>query len=117
MAPTNPRVSFGLPVYNGERYLEEAIESILAQTFEDFELVISDNASTDGTEEICRRYADKDDRIRYSRNTTNIGGMNNGNRTFRLARAASTSASPPMTTAVRPRWWSGASRRSTSIRR
>jgi glycosyltransferase involved in cell wall biosynthesis len=84
MAP--PRVSIGLPVYNGERFLELAIDSILAQTFADFELIISDNASTDRTAEICSKYARVDSRIRYSRNATNIGGANNANLTFRLSR-------------------------------
>ncbi len=82
----NPKVSIGLPVYNGEKYLEEAIESILAQTFEDFELIISDNASTDRTQEICQKYAATDKRIRYSRNQTNIGGANNTNLTFKMSR-------------------------------
>ncbi|MEZ4867877.1 MAG: glycosyltransferase [Caldilineaceae bacterium] len=86
MEPTKPKVSIGLAVYNGEDYLVEAIESILQQTFTDFELIISDNASTDRTAEICRRYADQDPRIRYHRNATNIGGANNENQTFRLAR-------------------------------
>lgn len=81
-----PKVSIGLAVYNGENYLAEAIESILAQTFTDFELIISDNASTDRTGEICQRYAACDARIRYQRNATNIGGANNENLTFRLAR-------------------------------
>lgn len=77
-----PRVSIGLAVYNGENYLAEAIESILAQTFEDFELVIGDNDSTDGTEEICRSYAEGDDRIRYLRHARNIGGHPNFNSLF-----------------------------------
>lgn len=81
-----PQVSIGLAVYNGERYLAQAIDSILAQTFTDFELILSDNASTDRTEQICREYASKDSRIRYYRNATNIGGANNENQTFRLAR-------------------------------
>ena len=51
------RVAIGLPVYNGEEFLAAAVDSILAQTFADFELFISDNASTDRTEEICRRFA------------------------------------------------------------
>jgi len=51
-----PRVSIGMPVYNGERFLQEALDSVLAQTFEDFEVIISDNASTDATEGICRAY-------------------------------------------------------------
>jgi glycosyltransferase involved in cell wall biosynthesis len=80
-----PRVSVGLAVYNGEKYLAQAIDSILAQSFTDIELVISDNASTDRTEEICGRYLAKDPRIRYFRNETNIGGANNENRTFLLS--------------------------------
>jgi glycosyltransferase involved in cell wall biosynthesis len=86
MIQNNPRVSIGLAVFNGSRYLRQAIDSILAQTFADFELIISDNASTDETEEICRRYVAKDQRIRYYRNSTNIGGANNENRTFLLSR-------------------------------
>lgn len=82
-----PRLSVGLAVYNGEAFLAKSIDSILGQTFGDFELIISDNASTDGTEEMCRQYAAKDSRIRYSRNAENIGGANNENLTFRLARA------------------------------
>jgi glycosyltransferase involved in cell wall biosynthesis len=63
-----PKVSIGLAVYNGEQYLDEAISSILSQTFEDFELVICDNASVDSTAEICARFAASDERIRYYRN-------------------------------------------------
>ena len=81
-----PKVSIGLAVYNGERYLREAIDSILAQTYTDFELIISDNASIDGTAQICQEYASQDPRIRYHRNPTNIGGANNENLTFRMAR-------------------------------
>lgn len=81
-----PKVSIGLAVYNGSEYLREALDSILAQTFTDFELIISDNASTDTTESICREYAARDSRIRYFRNARNIGGANNENLTFRLAR-------------------------------
>ncbi len=72
-----PTVSVGLPVFNGENYLAEAVESILGQTFEDFELIICDNASTDRTEEIARRFAALDNRVRYHRNATNIGGARN----------------------------------------
>ncbi len=81
-----PKVSIGFAVYNGEPYLAEALESILTQTFTDFELIISDNASTDHTAELCKQYAAQDARIRYYRNVTNIGGANNENLTFRLAR-------------------------------
>ena len=69
-----PRVSIGLPIYNGERrFMSEAIESVLAQTFTDFELIICDNASTDRTPEICQQYARRDKRIKYYRNEKNIG--------------------------------------------
>ena len=80
-----PRVSIGLPVYNGERFVGEAIESVLAQTFADFELVISDNASTDGTEAICRGFAARDRRVRYVRAAQNQGAAWNFNRTFELS--------------------------------
>jgi glycosyltransferase involved in cell wall biosynthesis len=80
-----PRISVGMPVYNGSKYVVEAIESVLAQTFGDFELVISDNASTDATEDICRDFAARDARIRYVRNRQNRGAAWNFNRTFELA--------------------------------
>lgn len=83
--PRAPRVSIGLPVFNGEEFLSYAIGSILAQTYTDFELIISDNASTDGTEAICREYAASDRRIRYYRNDRNLGAAVNFNRTFELA--------------------------------
>ena len=86
MKARNPRVSIGLPVFNGERYLAGALNCLLQQDYEDFELIISDNASTDATESICREYAAKDPRIRYYRNATNIGASPNYNRVFRLAR-------------------------------
>jgi glycosyltransferase involved in cell wall biosynthesis len=68
-----PRVSIGLPVYNGERWLAESVDSLSAHTFTDIELIICDNATTDGTEAICRRYSEQDSRMRYSRNAENIG--------------------------------------------
>ncbi len=80
-----PRVSIGLPVYNGERYLTEALDSILSQTYTDFELVISDNASTDGTDGICREYASRDGRIGYHRSDINRGAAWNYNRVFELS--------------------------------
>jgi glycosyltransferase involved in cell wall biosynthesis len=86
MEQSKPRVSIGLAVYNGDIYLEQSISSILAQTYQGFELIISDNASTDQTEAICRKFAAQDARIRYSRNASNIGGANNHNRTIALAR-------------------------------
>jgi glycosyltransferase involved in cell wall biosynthesis len=83
-----PKVSVGMPVYNGERYLKEALDSILAQSFDNFELVISDNASTDSTEEICRTYVHKDERIRYFRMRENYGVIDNFNNVFRLSTGA-----------------------------
>ena len=80
-----PHVSVGLAVYNGENFIKEAIDSILTQTFEDFELIISDNASTDKTQEICLDYAAKDQRIRYYRNDRNLGAAWNQNRVFELS--------------------------------
>jgi len=76
MAPT---LSIGMPVFNGARYLQEAIESLLTQTFVDFELIISDNASTDPTREICLENARRDSRIRYVRQSHNVGGPRNWN--------------------------------------
>jgi len=72
-----PTVSIGMPVYNGEPFIRDALDSLLGQTFIDFELIISDNASTDNTEKICREYASKDERIRYIRQTENRGASAN----------------------------------------
>lgn len=85
-ASPSPRVSIGLPVYNGARYLEETLNSLLSQTYTDLELVISDNGSTDDTEAICRAYATRDPRIRYERHNQNRGAAWNYNRVFELAR-------------------------------
>ena len=82
---TRPLVSIGLFLYNGDRFLEAAIESILNQTFKDFELIISDNCSTDRSDEICRRYAAQDSRIRYYRNERNMGAGWNIRRVYELA--------------------------------
>lgn len=81
-----PRVSIGLPVYNGENFLKEAIESHLAQSYDNFELFLSDNASTDGTRDICEFYAKQDKRIKYYRNETNIGGFANFSRLVDFAK-------------------------------
>jgi hypothetical protein len=81
-----PRVSIGVPVYNGEKYLASALDSILAQSFTDFEVIISDNASTDRTEQICREYAARDNRIRYVRQPQNRGMTWNFSHTVELAR-------------------------------
>jgi glycosyltransferase involved in cell wall biosynthesis len=83
----SPRLSIGLPVYNGERYLAEAFDCFLAQSFQDFEIIICDNASTDRTAEICRSYAQRDPRIRYYRNEKNLGAIPNFNRVFELSRS------------------------------
>lgn len=72
-ASSAPTVSVGVPVYNGELYLPSALDTLLAQTYEDFEILISDNASTDGTEEICRAAVARDRRVRYVRNDVNLG--------------------------------------------
>jgi glycosyltransferase involved in cell wall biosynthesis len=80
-----PRISIALPVYNGERYLAQAIGSILDQTYRDFELIISDNASTDATEEICRSFEAQDGRVRYIRQPRNIGASPNFNICYALA--------------------------------
>lgn len=76
---SSPVVSVGVPVYNGERYLRRALDSILGQSLSDLELIISDNASSDGTEGICRGYAGRNSRVRYIRQAHNIGAPRNWN--------------------------------------
>lgn len=83
---TSPRLSVGVPVYNGERYLARTLESLLRQTFTDFELIICDNGSTDRSESICREFAARDSRIHYHRADTNQGVVRNFNRCVELAR-------------------------------
>lgn len=80
-------VSVGMPVFNLERTVARAIESVLAQTYGNFELLVSDNASTDGTEAICRRYAARDARIRYTRHPVAITGFENFRFVLDTARA------------------------------
>ncbi|MEO0376411.1 MAG: glycosyltransferase family 2 protein [Cyanobacteria bacterium P01_A01_bin.17] len=82
-----PKVSIGLPVYNGENFLGDAIASLLSQTFTDFELLISDNASTDSTEEICRSFVAQDSRVKYRRNSENLGAAPNYTQVFEWASA------------------------------
>ena len=77
MNKLNPIVSIGMPVFNGGNYIAHAIEALLSQKFENFELIISDNASFDATGEICQTYADIDKRIRYIRQDKNIGALKN----------------------------------------
>lgn len=81
----NPRVALGLPVYNGANFLRQSLEAIRAQTFTDFELVISDNASTDTTERICKELADVDPRVTYIRQPVNLGAAPNYNAVFHAA--------------------------------
>lgn len=81
---TNPTLTIGLPVRNGEVYLAQALESLLGQSFGDFRVVVSDNCSTDGTADICRALAARDRRILYSRTAANIGAGPNFNRVFSL---------------------------------
>jgi glycosyltransferase involved in cell wall biosynthesis len=79
-----PKVSIAVPTYNCAPYIAQSLESLLGQTYGDFELVISDNASTDGTEDICRKYAALDRRVRYVRRVENIGGPGNFRYVFSL---------------------------------
>jgi glycosyltransferase involved in cell wall biosynthesis len=80
-----PLVSIGMPIYNEERFVAQSLDSLLAQDYDNFELIISDNASSDGTSAICERYAARDVRIRYFRNHKNIGMIANFNRVFQLS--------------------------------
>jgi glycosyltransferase involved in cell wall biosynthesis len=86
MTQPRPRVSIGLPIYNAERFLAECLDSFLAQTFSDFELIVSDNGSTDLTPQICREYAARDGRVRTFRSEENRGVAWNFNRVFQLSR-------------------------------
>jgi glycosyltransferase involved in cell wall biosynthesis len=83
--PTTPKVSIGLPVYNGAKYLRLALDSLRNQDYPNLDLLISDNASTDGSADICSEYAQNDPRIRFFRNERNIGAAKNFNRVFKLA--------------------------------
>jgi glycosyltransferase involved in cell wall biosynthesis len=82
----SPKVSVGLAVYNGENFLAQAIESVLNQTLPDLELIVTDNASTDRTSEICKTYAALDSRVIYHRNATNIGAVRNETLAFSMCR-------------------------------
>jgi glycosyltransferase involved in cell wall biosynthesis len=85
--PRHPKLSIGLPVFNGEQYLLESLDSILGQSFRDFELFVSDNASTDATEEIARSVAARDPRVTYHRNARNVGAAANFTAVSRQASA------------------------------
>jgi glycosyltransferase involved in cell wall biosynthesis len=85
--PRSPRLTIGLPVYNGERYLPQSLSCLLSQTFGDFELILCDNASCDGTKDICLDFVARDSRLRYVRNERNLGAIPNFNRAFELGSA------------------------------
>jgi Glycosyltransferases involved in cell wall biogenesis len=85
MKNRKPLVSIGLPTYNGERFIRQSLDSLIEQDYENFELIISDNASTDKTPEICKEYVSKDPRIKYYRNERNLGAMANFKRVFELS--------------------------------
>lgn len=77
---STPRVSIGMPVFNGAATIEESVAALLAQTFGDFELIVSDNASTDDTRDVVEALAARDGRVRYVRQPTNLGA--NGNYSY-----------------------------------
>jgi glycosyltransferase involved in cell wall biosynthesis len=79
------KITLGLPVYNGENFLQKTLDSILKQTFKEFKIIICDNCSTDKTEEICRHYSQIDDRVEYHRNDSNLGAAGNFNKVFNLS--------------------------------
>jgi len=80
-----PFVSIGMPVYNGERYITQALDSLLSQDYDNFELIISDNASSDSSPDICLEYKNKDDRIKFYRNDKNIAAKDNFRRVLELS--------------------------------
>jgi glycosyltransferase involved in cell wall biosynthesis len=82
-----PNLSIGVPVFNGEQFLQELLDNLLEQTFRDFEILICDNASSDRTPQICRDYERRDSRIHYIRNERNLGAVANFNRVFELSTA------------------------------
>ena len=79
-------LSIGLPVHNGEKFLKTALESILRQSFDDFEVIVCDNNSIDKTQSICEEFVKRDERIKYHRNQYNIGAASNYNLTFELSK-------------------------------
>jgi glycosyltransferase involved in cell wall biosynthesis len=82
-----PKLSIGIPVFNGQEFLPGLLDGLLAQTFRDFEILICDNASTDRTQQICCEYERRDSRIHYIRNQRNLGAVANFNRVFELSTA------------------------------
>ena len=95
------RLTIGLPVYNGDACIADAIESAIAQTFTDWQMIICDNASTDRTGDICRDFAARDSRIRYVRNDENIGLTRNFNKAFELSKSEYSNGSHTTTSACR----------------
>jgi len=83
---SSPRVSIGVPVYNGQKYIRFTLDSLLAQTFTDFEIIVTDNCSTDPTPQIVAEYAARDPRVKYFVNSENIGPARNYNRSIELAK-------------------------------
>ena len=92
----SPHVSLALPVYNGEKFISDAIRSVLAQDYKNFELIICDNASTDGTEKICRDFAASDPRVHYVRNQRNLGAGSNYNLGLNEVEESTSSGVPAM---------------------
>ena len=84
---TMPRLSIGIPVFNGQEFLPALLDSLLTQTYGDFEILICDNASNDCTRDICRQYERDDTRVRYICNERNLGAVANFNRVFELSTA------------------------------
>ena len=80
-----PLVSIGMPIYNSEKFIRQALDSLLKQDYEHFEVIISDNHSTDATREICLDYAARDGRLRYFRNEMNVGAIRNFNKVFEIS--------------------------------
>lgn len=85
---SKPQVSIGMPLYNAASYVASALDTILAQTYEDFELVIADNCSTDGTQDICREYVHRDTRVRLIARNKNYGAIDNFNFVFLHSRGS-----------------------------
>src|SRR5688572_22439365 len=85
MPPDVPLLSVGMPVFNEGRSIANALDAILVQTYSNIEVIVSDNASTDATSDICLDYERRDSRVRYHRNSENFGGAENFNRAFALA--------------------------------
>jgi len=79
---SSPLVSVGVPIFNEESYIRQTLDSLLSQDYENLELIISDNASTDGTSAICQEISEKDRRVRYIRAETNEGAIKNFNNAF-----------------------------------